>query len=105
MVEETHPELGVSGNDTQKYCQFDAAGNPRKRSLGAGVSCPGASGPFDLSFTYDRAQRLTDIWHGATQLKHFGYYTANTAGWSSGKLASAIRYNPNVDIGSQRRRL
>jgi RHS repeat-associated protein len=85
---ETHPEK----NSVQvRYSKYDALGH-------AGRIEDVIGGPDDLSFFYDRAGRLTEVWESGggsgRLLKSFLYAPANgPANFKNGKLEQAIRHN------------
>ncbi|HET9225497.1 MAG TPA: RHS repeat-associated core domain-containing protein [Thermoanaerobaculia bacterium] len=91
LLSEQHPEKGVSGNGTVTWSNYDARGHALRV----------ADGSSDLTFTYDKAERLTNVREtGGAQrtLKTFTYATANftdAAGtdWRKGKLTSSSRFN------------
>ncbi|HWM95039.1 MAG TPA: RHS repeat-associated core domain-containing protein [Thermoanaerobaculia bacterium] len=85
LTSEQHPEKGASGNGVVSYSNYDARGHARNK----------ADGPHNLTFTYDRAERLTQVTgNGGQVLKTFSYGTSNAAGVrTNGRLQSATRYN------------
>lgn len=85
LTSEQHPEKGASGNGTVSYSNYDARGHARNKT----------DGPHDLTFTYDRAERLTQVTgNGGTTLKTFTYGSSNAAGVrTNGRLQTATRYN------------
>jgi RHS repeat-associated protein len=98
LLSEIHPEKGTSGNGTVSYLSYDARGHAGRI----------LDGPNDLTFTYDGAERVTQIretgggflgcvatWtSGPRCLKTFAYATGNGTGdWRLGKLQTAKRYN------------
>jgi RHS repeat-associated protein len=89
LISEQHPEKGAAGNGTVSYFNYDARGNVGRRS----------DGPNDLTFTYDKAERLTQVREtGGAQrvLKAFAYATANDVTGTDlrkGKVVSASRFN------------
>ena len=89
LLSEQHPEKGVSGNGTVTFLNYDARGHAARR----------LDGPFDLRFTYDRAERLTHVNEpapggGLRLLKLFTYGTSNAAGVRThGRLEQATRWN------------
>jgi RHS repeat-associated protein len=91
LVSEKHPEKGTSGNGTVSYWSYDSGGHAGRRQDGT------ANGPFDLTFTFDRGERLTQIREtggGLRLLKELTYATANgTNDWKNGKLVMAKRHN------------
>jgi YD repeat-containing protein len=96
LTSETHPEKSVA--TTYSY---DALGHPSRK----------ADGPNDLTYVYDKAERLTQVREsgsgftdcasnaGHRCLKAFTYATANTTtstgatDYRKGKLTAASRYN------------
>lgn len=89
LLSETHPELGgVDGNGTIAYSNYDARGHALKRTTGSDSA-------FDLNFTYDKAERLTNVKDSAGKsLKTFVFATANaTDNYRNGRLQSAVRDN------------
>jgi RHS repeat-associated protein len=118
LVSETHPERGTTayilGSNDGTPDGYDARGHARRRLMG------NTFGPFDLTFTYDSAERLTavsdfDPASSATPrpqraLKEFSYATSNspancaetTTGncdARSGKLLTAKRHNRTSALG------
>lgn len=92
---ETHPELGVSGNGTISYPSYDARGHLRERLVGGTT----------LRFTYDDAERMTNVDRIAggvtTPLKAFTFAPANDGiDLKKGKLETAIRYNNLPQAGT-----
>jgi YD repeat-containing protein len=95
LTGETHPEKGTSGNGSTYYA-YDARGHVTRRYEGA------AGGAFDLTYSYDRAERLktiaeTNVRSGASfkrTLKAFDYGTDNVTGdYRNGQLTRASRFN------------
>ncbi len=107
LLSETHPEKGVNGNGSVTYVEYDGGGHLLRKREG------GENEEFDLLFTYDEAERLTQIRErrysklvsgalitcldgeaGCEQrlLKEFVYSQAST-GSSRGKLTTAKRHN------------
>jgi YD repeat-containing protein len=90
---ETHPELGITGDGATTYTEYDARGHAHHKRTGA------TGGKYDLSFTYDQAERLTGVsdYGGSHSLKTFAFATANGTGspvdYRNGKLLTAVRYN------------
>ncbi|MHB8799137.1 MAG: RHS repeat-associated core domain-containing protein [Thermoanaerobaculia bacterium] len=76
------------------YSKFDARGHARRVQ----------DGQHDLAFTYDAAERLTQVAQADASgnpttpvLKAFSYATANGASnWKNGKLETATAYNPDL---------
>ncbi|HVF58782.1 MAG TPA: RHS repeat-associated core domain-containing protein [Thermoanaerobaculia bacterium] len=89
LLSEQHPEKGTNGNGTVTFLNYDARGHAARR----------LDGPFDLRFTYDRAERLTHVNEpapggGVRALKLFTYGTSNAAGVrTNGRLEQATRWN------------
>lgn len=87
LLSEQHPEKGSTGNGLVTYSNHDPKGHAGRRQ----------DAPFDVTFLYDRAERLT-LAHetGGAQrpLKSFTYGTSSAVGVrSNGKLAAASRFN------------
>jgi len=86
LTSETHPESGTTTYDT-----YDAKGHLRRRYV--------ATGSFDLRFTYDRAERLTDVDEGLTAattrpFKRFIFDTVNSgSNLKNGQLLMSVRWN------------
>jgi hypothetical protein len=90
LMYETHPEVGSNGNGTTFYGLYDARGHAKSKTTGT------ANGPYDLRFTYDASERLTDVYDngGARTLKHFDFAAANSGtNKQQGKLWQAVRTN------------
>jgi RHS repeat-associated protein len=87
LTSEQHPEKGADpgGNGKVTYSKYDARGHAGRK----------IDGPNDLTFTYDRAERLKQVdVTGGNPLKAFNYGTSNAAGVrTNGRLESALRYN------------
>jgi YD repeat-containing protein len=86
---EQHPEKGKT-----TYLDYDAKGHATRRYDGS------AQGPFDLTFTYDPAERLTTVAETRLTasvhrlLKSFDFGTDNATGdFRNGKLTRATRFN------------
>ncbi len=92
MTAEWLPELGPSGTTGawRRFSEFDARGHATK------VSTDGIVTP-NLTYTFDRAERVTQIKEAAgakRELKKFVYGTGNSGGdLRKGKLQQAIRHN------------
>ena len=88
LVREDIPE-----RDSAVAFRYDALGNPKVRLQG---------GSFDLSYTYDRAGRLTQLRDGLGQLlQEYFFARANRgADKSAGKLVMAKQHNRNPLSGS-----
>jgi RHS repeat-associated protein len=91
LTSEIHPEKGVSGNGAVSYFDYDARGHAGRK----------VDGPNDLTFTYDAAERLTQVKETGSSgrlLKSFAYASAFSPGdWRKGKLREATRYNYVLD--------
>jgi RHS repeat-associated protein len=87
LTSEQLPEKGASGNGLVNYYTYDARGHVGRI----------ADGPNDLTFSYDRAERLAQVREtGGSQrtLKSFTFATANGANdWANGKLRQATANN------------
>jgi RHS repeat-associated protein len=85
LASEQHPEKGPSGNGAVSYSSYDALGHARGK----------VDGQHNFSFTYDRAERMTQVTgNGGQVLKTFTYGTSNALGTrTNGRLESASRYN------------
>jgi YD repeat-containing protein len=106
LTQETHPELGQSGNGSIQYVY--SVPNPPGPDLTIGYDARGHShgkltgsinGPLDLRFTYDQSERLTagaDT-GGTRLLKEYSYWSANDTAsppnLGRGKLHQAISHN------------
>jgi RHS repeat-associated protein len=94
LTSEKHPEKGASGNGTVSYLNYDSRGHARRV----------IDGPNDLTYTYDRAERLSQIREtvaGGRTLKVFNYGSANVGGnYVLGKVQQAQRYNYPVIGGT-----
>ncbi len=94
LTSEQLPEIGLSGNGTILYSKLDARGHARRVQ----------DGQHDLAFTYDAAERLTQVAQadasgnpGTPVVTAFSYATANGASnWKNGKLETATAYNPDL---------
>jgi RHS repeat-associated protein len=91
LVAEQHPEKGVGGDGWTAY-RYDSRGNLTRgfESIdAAGTSSLG----FDVTFSYDRADRLTGVTDAEEGLlKLYEYWPAGAAS-SVGKLQRATRHN------------
>jgi len=87
LTSEQHPEKGASGNGFVTYSAFDARGHAGRR----------IDGPFNLTFSYDFAERLTQVREGSGSLrllKQYTYAAANGVGeYDRGKKKTATRFN------------
>jgi hypothetical protein len=91
LLSEQHPEKGgAGGGGTVSYPSYDARGHAMRK----------VDGPNDLTFEYDKAERLKTVRETAgtppRPLKVFSYY--DTADANLGKVKTADRYN-YVSIG------
>jgi RHS repeat-associated protein len=97
LTSEQHPEKGASGNGLVTYSLFDARGHAGRRIDGL------SSGPFNLTFSYDFAERLTQVREGSgvfRVLKQYTYAAANSPGqFDRGKRKTASRFN-HVILGT-----
>ncbi len=84
LLNETAPEKGAM----VRYSNYDARGH-------AGRVEDAVGGPDDLTFTYDRAERTTQVQEtGGRLLKRFVFGAGNLAGdYRNGKLEQAERLN------------
>lgn len=86
LLSEQHPEKGA-GPGVVNYSSYDARGHAGRK----------IDGPFDLTFLYDRAERLVTVREtgGAVRtFKTFAYGTSNATGVrDNGRLKRATRYN------------
>jgi YD repeat-containing protein len=91
LASETHPEKGAAGNGSTQYFDYDARGHSTRRLEGA------SGGAFDLTFAYDRAERLKSVsLTSGRPLKTYDYGTSNnvsTGDYRNGQVTEAIRYN------------
>ncbi len=91
LLSEQHPEKGAAGNGVMSYFNYDVLGHAGRR----------VDGPNDLTFTFDKAERLTQVREtGGLQrtLKTFTYGSSNVTDvtgtdWRKGKVISASRFN------------
>lgn len=100
LASEQLPEAGASGNGTVTYSKYDARGHARRIQDGA----------HDLAFTYDPAERLTQVAQanasgdpGTPVVKALTYATDNGASkgnWKNGKLETATSNNPDLATAS-----
>lgn len=94
LTSEKHPEKGAAGNGTVSYPSYDSRGHARRV----------IDGPNDLTYTYDRAERVSQIREtGGAQrtLKAFTYGSGNVGANSLlGKVQLAQRYNYPVVNGT-----
>jgi YD repeat-containing protein len=89
LLQEQHPEKGATGNGQTTYSAYDARGHLGRRTDGT------TDGSFDVLFSYDRAERLTQVSSASGQiLKAFSFATSNGASdYRNGRLLSATRIN------------
>lgn len=89
LISEQHPEKGAGGNGTVTYSGYDARGHATRRLEGT------ANGLFDVTFVYDRAERLTLMRETGGAQRPLKEYTYDTGGgtWGNGKRVTAVRYN------------
>jgi YD repeat-containing protein len=111
LQDETHPELGKTGKAKITYEIYDARGHVARKLVGD-LDTGTTASDFDLKYTYDAAERLTDVDQilnrssaAARPLKHFDFATANDTGVSpannrKGKIEKAIRYNYPSTLGT-----
>ena len=95
LLSETHPENGLT-----IYSVYDPRGHAGRKRTGV------VNGPFDLLFTYDSAERLTQVSERGSGrlLKEFTYGTGTTAAdRSKNKIKTAARHNHvrHPDNGNQ----
>ena len=83
LTTEQLPEKGTSGNGIVTYSNYDARGHALRMQ----------DGPNDLTFVYDRAERLTDVTETSTgrivKKLYYDLIDGTTRGYSRGKLARA----------------
>ena len=85
LLSETHPENGLT-----IYSAYDPRGHTGRKRTGL------VDGPFDLTFSYDAAERLTQVRERGSSrlLKEFTYGTGATAAdRSKNKIKTALRHN------------
>ncbi|OYV99804.1 MAG: hypothetical protein B7X11_05010, partial [Acidobacteria bacterium 37-65-4] len=85
LTSEQLPEKGASGNGSVTYSSYDSRGH-----VGAITD-----GPNNRSYTYDRAERLTNVRiTSGNSLIDLAYASANGLGdYANGKLRTATRHN------------
>jgi RHS repeat-associated protein len=94
LLRERHPEKGTSGNGYVRYLSYDALGNPGRKIDSVDSPTATAGAEVDLTFTYDRASRLTHQYAKGVLFKTFEYGTANGTGdWRLGRMWRASRSN------------
>lgn len=102
---EVHPELGVAGGGTTTYSDYDSRGHVGRKISGL------TDGAFDLKYTYDPSERLTDVTEpdpasfttpkARRSVANLQYATSNnpsncttgTCDARNGKLLTATRHN------------
>ncbi|MCU1231082.1 MAG: hypothetical protein JWO97_3966 [Acidobacteria bacterium] len=107
LLRETHPEKGANGNGTSYYGSYDARGHVGNRYDAV------QHNSSDVSFIYDRAERLKQVnrTSDALPLKIFTFGDSNEAPDSSafpnlrnGQLLTATRFNWFVDANADPKR-
>lgn len=92
LLEERHPELGVSGNGLTTYSEYDSRGHAHRRT----------TGPFDVRMTFDAAERITEVREigvaPSRPLKQFQYDLGNPR--ANGRLNAAARFNYDPIFGT-----
>jgi hypothetical protein len=87
LTSEQHPEIGADGNGVITYEGYDARGHAAKKVTGGSAN-------FTLQFTYDKAERLTQVSDAAgNALKQFQFGTSTDCLYCAGRLLKAIRHN------------
>jgi len=90
LLSEQHPEKGEMGQGEALYSDYDARGHAGRK----------IDGPFDLTFQWDAAERLEEVWQTGTPsrlLKQYVY--GSMPGSSLGRLVTAGRFNYAVIEG------
>jgi RHS repeat-associated protein len=82
LQKERHPEKGGTGNGYTYYYNYDANGRAGRR----------VDNPWDLLFTYDRAERLAEV-RDRSPSRPWKTFTYGTSGSANGRLLSAVRHN------------
>ncbi len=98
LLSEQLPEKGTSGNGTVTYSNYDARGHALRIQ----------DGPSDLTFAFDRAERLTQVAQadasgnpGTPVLTTLAYATTNNGSDKrNGKLLTATSANPDLASAS-----
>lgn len=93
LLSEQLPEKGTAGNGTVSYFSYDARGHALRSVNG--------DSQRDLTFTFDQAERMTQVQETTglqRVLKTFTFATsnltdANGTDWRKGKMTSASRFN------------
>ncbi|HKS21242.1 MAG TPA: hypothetical protein VJZ76_00475 [Thermoanaerobaculia bacterium] len=100
LLRDTQPETGILGNGTTSYQEKDVSGNVIRGydSRGhLGVKQAAGTQRFTQRFSYDSAERLTDVQVAAdaagTSWRPFKRLEYGTAGTANGKLLTATRHN------------
>ncbi len=98
LTEESHPELGASGNGTVHY-EYDPRGHVMRKYIGSG------SDGFDLEFEYDFAERPTKAKQtvGGASIKEWDYNDCTVGGAPAdcdGRLQRATRFNTDPVLGN-----
>jgi YD repeat-containing protein len=90
LTDEQHPELNNAAGKVV-YGAFDARGRAGTKFLGSSLS------DFDLAYTYDAAERLTQIdqitARSPLTLRLLKTFTFGTAGGATAKLSQDVRHN------------
>ena len=98
LLSEQLPELGASGNGTAAYSKYDARGHARRKQ----------DGLHDLAYTFDRAERLTQVAQAdgsgnpsTPVLTTLAYAITNSgSNKRNGKLETATSANPDLTSAS-----
>ena len=96
LLREQHPEKGAGGNGLVIYESYDSRGHAGRKKECSSLACNASGEPkADLTFSYDRAERVTSVTQaGVGILKSFTYGTSNAANErTNGRLRVATRYN------------
>ena len=96
LVTEQHPELGINGDGTATYADYDSRGHAWRKTTGTEF------GTFDLKMTLDAAERVTEVARRTSsstsqKVKEFVYDVGTRA---NGKVSLAARYNVDPDLGT-----
>jgi YD repeat-containing protein len=88
LLSETHPELGAP----RTYSKFDSRGHGHHADIG---------GTSSVDFSFDAAERPTQISSGGSVLKEFYYGAANSGtNYKLGRLDYAVRHNSVTDTSN-----
>lgn len=90
LKKESHPETqnpDTPEEDFTEYSDYDALGHAWKRTLGGTT----------INYTYDAAERLTEVAGPEGPIKKFEF---GTSGSLNGKLFKAVRHNELTDAGN-----